>query len=77
MSDDLYHVDLMTVEASTLFILHLLYIPSLRATLKEATQRLPGPKGKRGMYCRDKGDQKPSLQMLHNVGDKKEGQRST
>lgn len=47
MSDDLYHVDLTTVEASTLFILHLLYIPSLRATLKEATQRLPGPKGKR------------------------------
>lgn len=38
---DLYHVDLMTPEASSLFILHLLYIPSLGATLETSLLFFP------------------------------------
>lgn len=44
----------MTLEALSLFILYLLYIPSLRAQFKEAIERLLGPNGKASFtptYC--------------------------
>lgn len=44
-SDDLCRADLVTPGARSLFILHLLCIPSLRAGPKEAARRFPGHNG--------------------------------